>query len=216
MGNPLGTLRKITIVATILLLMAGGAVAALRNLGYWLESPDPLRGARAVVVLGGGTPYRAIEAANLYRAGVTGEVWVTRGAPDLGDRIIANMGVAMSYEHQRSEAIMEALGVPRAAMREIPEMVDNTVSEMRAVEHFAGTDTRPVILVTSKYHVRRVRIVGKIVTAGRPPLIVRYAKDDPYDTAHWWRSSTDALSTFREVFGIVNAWAGFPVEPRDR
>lgn len=37
---------------------------------------------------------------------------------------------------------MEPPGIPRAVMREIPEMVDNTVSEIRAVDDFAGTDAR--------------------------------------------------------------------------
>ncbi len=205
-------------MAVVLLLLAGGAVALFRNAGYWLEAPDAVRASRAIVVLGGGVPFRAIEAAQLYRQGLAKEIWMTEGAPDLGDRLAAKLGMVLSFEHERSEAVLEALGVPRSAMKEIPELVDNTVNELRAVSHFAGADRRPLILVSSKYHVRRVRIIWGLVNGNgpHPAAIVRAAADDPYDAGHWWRSSTDALSTFRELFGIANAWAGFPVEPRDR
>ena len=205
-------------MAVVLLLLAGGAVALFRNAGYWLEAPDAVRVSRAIVVLGGGAPFRAIEAAQLYRRGLAKEIWVTQGAPDLGDLLVAKLGMAVSHEHERSEAVLEALGVPRTAMREVPDLVDNTVTELRAVSHFAGADTRPLILVSSKYHVRRVRIIWGLVngSGAHPAAIVLAAADDPYDAGHWWHSSTDALSTFRELFGIANAWAGFPVEPRDR
>jgi hypothetical protein len=48
------------------------------------------------------------------------------------------------------------------------------------------------------------------------PLIVRYSSAETYDAARWWSNSSDALATFKELFGILNALAGFPVEPRDR
>jgi hypothetical protein len=45
-----------------------------------------------------------------------------------------------------------------------------------------------------------------------PELIVRYARDDPYDGAHWWRRTKDGLDVVREVLGLANAWAGFPLQ----
>lgn len=196
-------------------------MAAFRNVGWWLQSQDNLKPARAIVILGGGVPFRAIQAARLYRAGMAKEIWVTVGAPDLGDQLMAKMGIPITLggERDRSEEIVQALGVPQSAIREIPEPAANTIAEMGAVRRYAGEDRSPLIVVTSRYHVRRVRIVGKLVAreaGGGPAVIVRYAEEDPYDTGHWWHSSTDAISTFREVFGIVNAWAGFPVSPRDR
>jgi hypothetical protein len=42
---------------------------------------------------------------------------------------------------------------------------------------------------------------------------VRYASADPYDAQRWWRHTRDALAVSREVFGLLNVWAGFPVQP---
>ena len=197
------------------------AGTAFRNVGWWLQSPDELRPARAIVVLGGGVPFRAIQAARLFQAGLAPEVWVTTGRQDRGDQLLKQLGISTSSgrERDQSEEILIALHVPRTAVRQITEPAANTVAEMRAVIRFAAADPKPVIIVTSPYHVRRVQVLARIVSreAGPgPPVIVRYAEDDPYDPAHWWRNTTDAISTFREVFGIINAQAGFPLSPSDR
>jgi hypothetical protein len=34
----------------------------------------------------------------------------------------------------------------------------------------------------------------------------------PRDIRHWWRHTGDAMAVSREIFGIANAWAGFPVK----
>jgi hypothetical protein len=44
-------------------------------------------------------------------------------------------------------------------------------------------------------------------------MIVRFAQDDTYDGAHWWRHTQDALDVTRETLGLLNAWAGFPLRP---
>ena len=57
---------------------------------------------------------------------------------------------------------------------------------------------------------RAAEIHGSLV-GRRPEAIVRYASDDPFEPARWWRNTADALSVSREWFGLLNAWAGFPV-----
>jgi hypothetical protein len=118
--------------------------------------------------------------------------------------------------------VLLRLGVPEAAIRLVPEPVDNTVTEIRAILRFADQQANfqglrgPVMLVTSKAHSRRVRVIWNNLSGGRRPAIVRYAASDPFDPHHWWGTTTDAISTFREGFGILNAWAGFPIAPRER
>ena len=54
------------------LLVAALAFAAFAVLeaGAWLVVEDPLQPARAIVVLGGKVPFRAMEAAKLYKQAV--------------------------------------------------------------------------------------------------------------------------------------------------
>src|SRR5882724_2167381 len=69
-------------VATILVLGALGGLLlwGVSGLGRWLVVADPLERAAAVVVLSGGVPFRAVEAAAIYRDGWVREVWITRAS----------------------------------------------------------------------------------------------------------------------------------------
>ncbi len=60
---------------------------------------------------------------------------------------------------------------------------------------------------------RRVRTIWHKLVGSDPRIIVRYATDDPYDGAHWWRHTQDGLDVVRENLGMLNAWAGFPLRP---
>jgi len=60
--------------------VGGGLVLAVLiffGVGRWLVVEDPLAKAKAIVLLSGGMPLRAIEAAKLYREGYAPEVWLT-------------------------------------------------------------------------------------------------------------------------------------------
>jgi hypothetical protein len=46
-----------------------------------------------------------------------------------------------------------------------------------------------------------------------PQLIVRYARDDRFDSTRWWRNTRDGADVVREWLGIANAWLGFVAQP---
>jgi hypothetical protein len=102
--------------------------------------------------------------------------------------------------------------VPKEAIRRLDKGVQNTAEEVKviALELERIRATR-VILVTSKLHTRRVRVIWRAVTAGRAEAIIRYTPDDPCDPDHWWRNTQDATALSHELFGLLNAWAGFPM-----
>jgi len=79
-----------------------------------------------------------------------------------------------------------------------------------ALEAGKGTS---VIIVTTKVHTRRVRILWNRLAAGRGQAVIRAASDDPFDPRRWWRTTGDALDVVREFLGILNAWAGLPLRP---
>ena len=86
--------------------------------------------------------------------------------------------------------------------------------EMRLVaRELAAAGPDGVILVTSKVHSRRLRATWSAVVGPSPRATVRYASEEPFDTGQWWRHTRDALDVSREVFGLMNVWAGFPVQP---
>jgi len=62
-------------------------------------------------------------------------------------------------------------------------------------------------------HTRRTRALWKRLAGGDGAAIVRGVSSDPFDAAHWWRNTRDALDVVREVLGLLNAWAGLPLQP---
>ena len=184
-----------------------------RLVGEWLVVNDPLQRAGAVVVFGGQVPFRAMEAAAIYHQGLAGEVWLTQGALHEEDYALERLGINRTAEHLLSKQVLEALGVPSPAIRILPERVENTAQEVRSVAGAArAAGVGRVILVTSKYHTRRVKILWRALTTGETAAAVRFARDDRSDIRHWWRHTGDAMAVSREIFGIANAWAGFPVK----
>ena len=63
-------------------------------------------------------------------------------------------------------------------------------------------DEKRVILITSKYHTRRVKTIWRAIGASQF-AVVRYTKDDPFNAARWWLNTGDAMSVARETFEIL-------------
>jgi hypothetical protein len=77
-------------------------------------------------------------------------------------------------------------------------------------------DAERAILVSSKYHTRRVRAIWHAAVGKKPEATVRFAYEDPYDPARWWQNTQDAVQAIRENLGLLNMWAGFPLQPERR
>ncbi len=209
--------RRALIALLLLALVAALGRWGASGLGRWLVVADALEPARAIVVLSGHLPFRALEAASLYRQGWAPEVWVTRAARPAEEAALARLGVEVVWPDGYNKEVLERVGVPPGAIRMLSGGVLNTVEEVRLIARElerAGGDR--VILVTSKPHSRRVRATWRAIVGDSPYAIVRYAASDPFDPGHWWRNTSDALAVSREVFGVMNVWAGFPVQPDRR
>jgi uncharacterized SAM-binding protein YcdF (DUF218 family) len=208
------TLTRRSVAAVVSLTAAVAlALVAVSHAGTSLVVEDPLQHAPAAVVFGGRTPSRAIEAASLYKAGWAREVWLTEGALTADEVALGELGIERTPEYVYNRQVLERLGVPGAALRVIEGRNNNTADEVRtiarAVKQSGG---ERVILITSNYHTRRVRTLWHNIVGNRPEAIVRYARDEQFDAAHWWRDTADAWSVSREWFGLLNAWTGFPVK----
>jgi hypothetical protein len=146
---------------------------------------DQLEPARAIVVLSGRVPFRAMEAASIYRAGWAPEVWLTTEARTPEEVALDRLGIQVISGEAYNRAVLERLGVPARAIRVLSGDVWNTVDEVRLVarELGAGGADR-VILVTSKTHSRRVRatwsaVAGSSSRDSHRPLRARGAVRHP-------------------------------------
>jgi len=213
--TPLAIPRRSRARRILLLLVCGmilfGAIAFL-EVGQWLVVEDSLTQSRAIAVLSGNMPLRAIEAARLYRQGYAPEIWLTHSA-EPGAALEA-MGIPFAGEDFYNARILIHEGVPPGAIRVLEPPIVNTADEIKGIASALSSEKdRTVIIVTTKAHTRRTRLLWQRLAAGRGRAIVRAASGDPFKPHAWWRTSGDALDVVRELLGLMNAWAGLPLRP---
>jgi uncharacterized SAM-binding protein YcdF (DUF218 family) len=202
------------VVGALLVVVAVLLPWGASGIGQWLMVADPLEPAKAIVVLSGRVPFRAMEAASIYGQGLAPEVWLTKEVVRPEELALGRLGVAVVRDEVYNRAVLERLGVKPEVIRLLGEGIWNTVDEMRIVAAELGRDGGDrVIIVTSKTHSRRVRATWAAIVGASPKAIIRYAREEPYDARGWWRNTRDGLDVSREVFGLVNVWTGFPVRP---
>ncbi len=199
------------IPGAILLILAGAAIGFF-GVGRWLVVEDPLVHSDAIVVLSGRLPERALEAARLYNAGYADQVWVSP-PPSPAEELRA-MRISYVGEDFYNEKVLIVKGVPADSIRILDQPDVNTEAEVRQIAStLRSSQLHSVIIVTSKPHTRRVRVIWRKLIGSDPRMLVHYSDDDTYDGAHWWRHTRDGLDVVRETLGLLNAWAGFPARP---
>ena len=208
-GQRSRALRVLSAVTPASLILAA---VVFFGVGRWLVVEDPLMKARAILVLSGAMPLRAIEAAKLYREGYAPEIWLTRSTEPAAT--LKEMGISFSGEDTYNKLVLIHEGVPSEAIRVIEPTIVNTADEIKtAADSLARENGSVIIIVTTKAHTRRVRLLWGRLVPGRGRAIVRAASGDSFDPRHWWRNTSDALDVVRELLGLLNAWAGLPMHP---
>ena len=206
--------RSVLILVIVGTLVVVSLPSIASVVGRWLVVADRLEPARAVVVLSGHVPFRAVWAATLYKEGLSSEVWVSRPVRTAEDMAMRELGLDISTEEESNQRVLERLGVPAGAIRVLDPGVLNTMEEVDLIaRELRRAGGERVIVVTSGAHTRRVKATWRARVGNAPQLIVQHPVDEPFNADHWWRRTRDALDVSREVFGLVNVWAGFPVRP---
>src|SRR6266849_3357634 len=169
------TLPILSVVAASGLLLA---VVIFFGIGRWLVVEDPLVKARAIVVLSGAMPLRALEAAKLYREGYAPEIWLTHSTEP--GETLEETGIPFAGEDHYNALVLIHEGVPPEAIHVLEPPIVNTVDEIKVIAPalVRGKDG-VVILVTSKAHTRRVRLLWRRLAPHQGRAIVRAASGDP-------------------------------------
>ena len=200
--------------AIVLVALAGTlllAPFAVRAVGTWLVVDEPLQASRAVVVFGGAPPFRAMEAAALYKQGWAPELWLTTGRQRADDE--ARLDIERPPEHHYNVRVVERLGVPASAIRVLAEPAANTAEEVGVIaQRLQAAGGGTVILVTSQYHTRRVRFLWRRVATPGLEARVHYAREEPVDPQRWWSNSTEVIAVAREWVGMMNVLARSPIQ----
>lgn len=207
--------RRWLVLATLLAIGTVAAIWALRNAGRWLVTEDPLVQSRAIVVLSGVLPYRAMQAAEIFRQGWAPEVWLLKDDPRGANQAFARLGIHHVAEEEYDQQVLERLGVPSSAIRILDVPTTNTLNETTLIaSELRRLGGDQVILVTSPLHTRRAKAIWNIAVGEHPQAILRYDSSEPTDPEHWWRATQDVEAVVHEILGLVNLRLGFVAKPR--
>lgn len=199
-------LRRGAFIAAPLLI----AVALLApRVGSWLVVADPLAKADAIIVLGGTMYERPLEAIDLLKEGWAPRIYLFRELADWGEAELIERGIPYQRTVDLQIAVMEQLGVPRHAMH-VLDRAGSTAEESALVlalvthERFSR-----VIIVTSKQHTRRARLVmRRRLNGSGAEVIVRPSRYDLAPVDRWWTSRGTIRFTLFETQRLLGYWIG--------
>ena len=197
--------RAAFVVAVLLIIGA----AALSKLGAFLVVSDPLQKADAIVVLGGTMYERQLEAVDLYKAGMAPRICLFREVADYGERELIARGVPFLRPVDVQVDAMEKLGVPRRVITILDE-ADSTADEAAHLLALVTNDHMSrVIIVTSKQHTRRARLVmrRRLASTG-VTVMVHPTSYDKAEVDHWWRERATLRFTLFESQRLLAYWIG--------
>lgn len=202
------SLRRAAILFIVLVFVA--AAVFLPFAGRFLATEDPLERADAIVVLGGARAERWLEAVDLHRAGWATTIVLSPGRLDGADAELQRRGVNFPTSVELTRTAMLQLGVPADAIVAMPGSIDNTAQEAAEARRIAtAAGWRRVIVVTSRYHVRRSRFAFRREFRDSP--IVTFVRASRYDTAapsRWWRHRADVRWVASELEKLLLYWVG--------
>jgi uncharacterized SAM-binding protein YcdF (DUF218 family) len=210
--RPRHILLALTLCTAILVVVE---IVLARGLGDWLVAVDPLVTSDAIFVLDGKSPHRDLEAAALYRDGWAPRVVVARPRSDLAEDVRREFG--LETEQEQVARTLGRAGVPESAIVRLERVVENTEGELTADFDYAKAQGfRRVILVSSPYHTRRIRIIWRRHFEREIAGLVRATRYERVDPARWWRSRRSLEDVAHETAGIANFLLGAPLPTFDR
>jgi uncharacterized SAM-binding protein YcdF (DUF218 family) len=191
-------------------LAVSGALAALAAVGAyyaagWLNDPDAPEKAGAILILGGDST-RALEAADLYRAGLAPKIYLSLPIRDAHERQLDALGVITPTDEQLTRQVLAVRGVPESVVEVLDRDLVSTAQEAKAAaERLAGVPGT-LLVVTSPYHVRRARMIFRDALPGRRLVFVA-SRYEPFPKA-WWTDQTAARNVVLELAKTVYYVAG--------
>lgn len=198
-------IRGALVLAPLLLVSA----ATFPRLGSWLVVQDPLAKSDTIIVLGGTMYERQLEAVDLYNEGWAPRVHLFREVIDWGELALIERRVPYTTVVDLQIDAMVRLGVPREAIA-VLDRAGSTAEEADFVRRLVAAERlSSVIIVSSKQHTRRVRLVMRRKLDGTgAAVVVRPSRYDRSDVDRWWSERATLRFTLFETQRLLGYWIG--------
>ncbi len=196
-------LRRIIASLAVLLLIV--SVYAFNALGSFLAREDPLEKADAIFVLAGTRMTRPLEGANLFLAGYATRIVLSRELQEQAFDVLSRKGIVFPTDAERARDVFVALGIPGESII-LPDQIHlSTAAEAITLRVLASEHGwRRVIVVTSKYHLRRAGFAFRRELRGTGVAVLM--RGSAYDSSvpeRWWRVRPDIREIISEVPKLI-------------
>lgn len=201
-----GPLRLRLILALVVLAAAAFGAYGFTRLGSFLTTEDTLRKADAAFVLAGTRLVRPLEAADLYLEGYAPRVVMTRDLQEEGAlKDMAGRGHPFAGDAERARDVFVEMGIPRDAILIADRIHDSTAEEAITLRELAVKHRwRHVIVVTSKYHLRRAALaVRRELRGTNVTVTMRASRYDSMRAERWWTRRAEIRWVVSEVPKLV-------------
>jgi uncharacterized SAM-binding protein YcdF (DUF218 family) len=193
------------VVLTLPIVCAVALAAFLPFAGRYLVTETPIERADAIFVVAGARVERWLEAVDLYREGIAPRILISPGRVDEMEMKLRSQGISFPTEGELVRNAMVQLGVPAGVVTILPGSVDNTAHEAAALREFpAASSWQRIIVITSRYHTRRVRFAFEREFEGRPTrIMVKASRYDRSNPARWWSERSELRFVLSELQKLV-------------
>lgn len=190
-------------MATLAILASG--VYGCISVGTYLAREDPVAKADAIFLFAGSHAERPLEAADLYKAGYAPIIVLTRPAEEPAVDLLTRRGIELPTRFTLTRDVLRKLEIPDAAIIAPDRVHDNTAQEAETLRVLATTHRwRRVILVSSKYHLRRVGMASRRSLRGTDvAILLRASRYDPATPDRWWQHRADLRLLLWEMPKVI-------------
>jgi uncharacterized SAM-binding protein YcdF (DUF218 family) len=184
----------------VFIAAAGGAAVGLSYAAEWLSVPDQAQKADAILVLGGSYS-RPFEAADLYRQGYAGKIYISVPAREDQLVLLDQAGIAYPREQEVMRQVLLKKGVPASAIEYFGKASISTAAEAQAARALFAGGAPKLLVVTSPYHLRRTRMIfsDALPAADIRVIATNY---DPLPPA-WWKDQSSARNVLLELAKVT-------------
>lgn len=190
-------------LALILILVFG--MAALAATAWfaadWLNAADAPVKADRMLILAGETA-RFVYGAELYQQGYASEIYVSRPVRLPSYRLLDELQIPFPRFEEVYRAILVKKGVSDQHIHYLGESLVSTVDEANAMREITmRSGWKSLLVVTSPYHVRRVKMVFRDTMPEVSVAVVA----TPYESfpAKWWTDQDVARNVLLELAKIL-------------
>ena len=197
----MGCLKR-CVLAIVALVAANVAILAFVawHAAAWLGADDTPVKADAILVLGA-EPTRALTGAELYQHGFASVVYLSVPRREPRWAALAQDGIRWPWFEETARVLLRNRGVPDSQIHLLGKDLPSTVAEAAEAARTFGASAGTLLVVTSRYHVYRARLIfADALPATRVLVVASSAEPLP---ERWWTDQEAARNVALELAKLV-------------